>query len=407
MRASSTQALLHCLSAAVLGLALGAMPAAAQIQGRFPVIGYFPSWGGSAANLQYDKLTHIMYSFVNVSANGAVTQPNDARIKELVTLGHAKGTKIGVAVGGWSAGTTNFSAMAADPVARAAFVKNLVDMCDKYNLDGIDMDWEYPSSSSAVNFKTMMKELNDALKVKGRFLSTAVIAAGNGTGQHIHKEVFDYIDYLNIMSYDGGGQNHSSWELAVQSFDYWVTQRQCPKAKAILGVPFYGKNPATAFKNLLSQDPQAATKDNVGGIYYNGIPTLQRKTELAWQRGGGIMIWEISQDATGANSLLSGIHAKASGYTSSLPPVLAAGGGRLRVMADAGGIRYAGAASDRYLLSVFGNDGRRVLSRSFSAMASEGTLAWDGGALPSGSYAISIRAGSGESVHASRFLLAP
>lgn len=407
MHASSAKAILPCLSAALLGLVLGATPSTAQIQGRFPVIGYFPSWGGSAANLQYDKLTHIMYSFVNVSANGAVTQPNDARIKELVTLGHAKGSKIGVAVGGWSAGTTNFSAMAADPASRAAFVKNLIDMCDKYNLDGIDMDWEYPSSASAVNFKVMMKELNDALKLKGRFLSTAVISSGNGTGQHIHKEVFDYIDYLNIMSYDGGGQNHSSWELAVQSFDYWVTQRQCPKGKAILGVPFYGKNPATAFKNLLSQDPQAATKDNVGGIYYNGIPTLQRKTELAWQRGGGIMIWEISQDATGANSLLTGIHTKASGYTSSLPPMLSADRGRLRVVADVAGIRYAGAAADQYLLSVFGTDGRLVRSRAFSAQTSEGVLSWDGGSLPTGSYAMSIRAGSGETVHASRFLLSP
>jgi chitinase len=356
---------------------------------RMPVIGYFPSWGGSATAIQYDKLTHLLYSFVNTNGAGVISGVNDQKFKDLVRLGHEKETKIGLAVGGWSAGTANFEAMASNTASRAAFVKNLSDLCDKYSLDGIDMDWEYPKAGSAANFTLLMKELSDALKPKGRFLSTAVISAGDGTGQHIHKEVFGYIDYLNIMSYDGGGQNHSSYELAVTALDYWVTKRQCPKEKAIIGVPFYGKSPATAFKTLLVQDPQAATKDNVGAIYYNGIPTLQRKTELAHARGGGIMIWEISQDATGANSLLSAIHAKASTYnTTPIAPVAAASQG-LVLKVSQGLIRYQGAAQGRHVVRIHAPSGRLVHESSFlPGPDGQGALAWNAASLRKGVYAL-------------------
>jgi chitinase len=374
---------------AAMGLLL-AQPASA----RMPVIGYFPSWGGNGANVQYEKLTHLLYSFVNTNGSGVISGVNDQKFKDLVRLGHEKGTKIGLAVGGWSAGTANFEAMASSAATRTAFVTNLSDICDKYNLDGIDMDWEYPKAVSAANFTLLMKELSDKLKPKGRFLSTAVISAGNGTGQYIHKEVFGYIDYLNIMSYDGGGQNHSSYELAVTALDYWVTQRQCPKEKAMIGVPFYGKNPATAFKTLLAQDPQAATKDNVGGIYYNGIPMLQRKTELANARGGGIMIWEISQDATGANSLLSAIHEKASAYSTAT--IAKAAASRMLLSVSGGQIRYQGAAKEPHVLRIYSSHGELVHETDFHPAADgTGAVSWNPSRLPAGVYALRAESAGG------------
>jgi chitinase len=53
--------------------------------------------------------------------------------------------------------------------------------------------------------------------------------------------------------------------------------------------------------------------------YYNGIPTIQRKTHLAVQRGSGVMIWELSQDADGANSLLEAIYQAAQKESSTQP----------------------------------------------------------------------------------------
>jgi chitinase len=57
----------------------------------------------------------------------------------------------------------------------------------------------------------------------------------------------------------------------------------------------------------VSWDAQAPYKDNVGDVYYNGIPTIQAKARLALGQGGGVMIWELTQDTQGATSLLNAI----------------------------------------------------------------------------------------------------
>lgn len=285
-------------------------PAAAE----FLVIGYlYTQRVTEVERLQFDKLTHVNYSFVNTDASGNLTQPDDDVLRALVRLAHAKGVKVGLAVGGWNDGiTTPFEKMAADPVARARFATGLGAMVDKFGLDGIDMDWEYPNRNSTRDFTLMMRELRSMLKPRGKFLSAAVIAMDDEHGQWFSDEVFPLIDNLNIMAYDWkytlhGGSPHSSYEDAVKSLDYWI-RRGCPKEKAILGVPFYGRTPAVTYRELVAADRGAAQRDNVGQIYYNGQPTMRRKTELAYKRGGGIMFWELSQDTSDDTSLLGAIH---------------------------------------------------------------------------------------------------
>ncbi len=52
--------------------------------------------------------------------------------------------------------------------------------------------------------------------------------------------MFDLVDFLNIMAYDGPGQNHSSYEFAEEALNYW-RQRGLPQNKTVLGVPFYSR----------------------------------------------------------------------------------------------------------------------------------------------------------------------
>ena len=61
--------------------------------------------------------------------------------------------------------------------------------------------------------------------------------------------------------------------------------------------------------------PDNVYDDQAGNvIYYNGLITILNKTSLAVSSGGGIMIWDLSLDATGDNSLLKVIVEKATGY---------------------------------------------------------------------------------------------
>ena len=50
-------------------------------------------------------------------------------------------------MGGWTSG--NFSEMAADAKNRMMFAKDCARIVKLYGLDGIDIDWEYPTSSEA------------------------------------------------------------------------------------------------------------------------------------------------------------------------------------------------------------------------------------------------------------------
>ena len=68
-----------------------------------------------------------------------------------------------------------------------------------------------------------------------------------------------------------------------------------------------------SFKGITIKYPGSEKTDSVtvtgGGIvYYNGIPTIKAKAALALHKAGGIMIWQLLQDAADNNSLLSAIN---------------------------------------------------------------------------------------------------
>ncbi|MFP2926535.1 glycosyl hydrolase family 18 protein [Pyxidicoccus sp. 3LG] len=274
------------------------------------VVGYFPTWAGDVNAIQYDKLTHINYAFALPTAQGGLTgvSSGDARLRSLVQAAHARGVKVLIAVGGWNDGNDSaFEQMAANAGARTNFVNTMVNFVNAAGLDGVDLDWEYPDpGASAANFGALVRELGAAMHSRGKLLTAAVVANGY-YGEGIPASSFADFDFINIMAYDGG-QPHSTYDLAVNSLNYWVG-RGLPRSKAVLGVPFYGRSPSSyvAYSQLVSWDAQAPYKDNVGDVYYNGIPTIQAKARLALGQGGGVMIWELTQDTQGATSLLSAI----------------------------------------------------------------------------------------------------
>jgi hypothetical protein len=114
------------------------------------------------------------------------------------------------------------------------------------------------------------------------------------------------------MDYDDNNFQHSTYQSAVDCLNYW-SGRGLPLEKTVLGVPFYARDNRVDYGTLNYNDvlaqggsPNSDTFQNYG---YNGIPTIKNKTNLAFDRGiGGMMIWELAGDATGANSLLSAIN---------------------------------------------------------------------------------------------------
>ena len=290
---------------------------AAALPSNFRSIGYMPSWSGSVDSIQYGKLTHVNYAFVLPNANGSLQAvDNPGKLSSLVSLAHGNNVKVSISIGGWNNGDDSaFEALAGNASARGAFVSNVVNFVNQYNLDGADIDWEYPDpGGSAGNYAALMQQLSGALHGRGKLLTAAVVSEG-GTANGVPPAVFGYVDWLNIMAYDGGSP-HANYDWAVNSVNFWKS-RGLPAGKAVMGVPFYSRPSYLTYASLVAMDPANANRDctTVNGSQecYNGLPTVKRKTQWAMANAGGVMNWELSQDTNTGTSLVSAIYATATG----------------------------------------------------------------------------------------------
>jgi chitinase len=277
-----------------------------NLPSSFRIIGYAPEWDTVVQEIQFDKLTHINYAFLLPKPDGSFEDlEHPEKLKEIVTEAHKHGVKVLISIGGWGY-DEQFEALAADPDSRAAFVQKAGQFAQDYALDGIDIDWEYPDEGeSSQNYLKLMQDLRSSLP-DDKLLTSAVVSQGS-LAEGIPVEVFPVVDFLNIMVYDESQTNHSPYWSAEEALDYWLG-RGLPPEKTVLGVPFYGRPEGIAYRKLVQADPSAADRDvseyEGEKIYYNGMATMQRKTELAMQRASGIMIWELAHDTLDSTSLL-------------------------------------------------------------------------------------------------------
>lgn len=256
--------------------------------------------------IDFSRLTHVNYAFLLPKRSGELKPfGSPTQLRRVVEQAHTAGTKVLISVGGWGS-DDEFEALAAVEERRARFVAAVAEFVAAYQLDGVDIDWEYPDAgASGENFLALMRDLRAALP-GGRLLTAAVIAdATHADG--IDPAVFELIDFANIMAYDGGAADHSSLQLAERALATW-DDAGLVREKRVLGVPFYARPGGIPYRALLASDPAAANGDRVTYLtedrYYNGPATLRAKVALATAEASGVMIWELSQDALGSDSLL-------------------------------------------------------------------------------------------------------
>ena len=258
--------------------------------------------------IPYDKLTHINYSFLTPKDDGTFNPiVNGWKLKKIVANGHSQNVKVLISVGGWG-WDSQFETVAADPSLRSAFVQNLKAFVEEYQLDGADIDWEYPDAGqSSQNFLALIRELRAAMPDK--LLTAAVVAYGDDTGLGIPQESFALMDYVVVMAY--AGSDHGTWEQFDKGLAYW-NARGLPRDKLVIGLPFYSEPGGVPFAKLVEQDPAAAQSDSYPYLgateNYNGIPTIEAKTKFALANAGGVAFWALDHDAQGEFSLVHAIH---------------------------------------------------------------------------------------------------
>jgi len=295
------------------------------------VIAYVPNWidlNSFSSTIQYSKLTHINIAFENPDANGYLSFNSGSNT--IIQAAHNQNVKVFVSLGGGSVSEGGairdnyFNLITSGN--RTAFIQKIYDYVVAHNFDGVDVDLEGPAING--DYGGFVIALAAKLHANGKQI-TAALSEGYG-GANVPSSTFAAFDWINIMAYDATGPwapgspgQHSPYSMAVSQFNYW-TGRGLPASKAIIGLPFYGygfgasANQGISYANIVAQYPGAENLDQVGNtIYYNGIPTIKQKTTFAIQNAGGVMIWELSQDATGAKSLLTAVNQV---ITGSQPP---------------------------------------------------------------------------------------
>ena len=217
------------------------------------VVAYVTSWSEVMPDPQY--MTHINYAFGHVNENfNGVKIDNEKRLKQIVDLRKQKPElKVLLSIGGWGSG--RFSEMAANDEYRRAFAADCDRVVKEFALDGIDIDWEYPTSSMAnissspddtENFTLLMQAIRAAIGNE-KELTLATVASARYID---FKAILPFVDFVNIMAYDmaSAPKHHSALYSSGHSGDITsdgaVTahlKAGVPPSKLVMGMPFYGR----------------------------------------------------------------------------------------------------------------------------------------------------------------------
>jgi chitinase len=298
----------------------------------YKVVGYFPYYRNPASvpDVKFRMTNVVNYAFFTVNAAGALTLNSPATFTAVVAKAKANGAKIFMSINGSS---NDFRDATSTPTGRNTLIKNIMNNVRQYLLDGVDMDWEFPTTADGTNaqFTALMKELSDSCHRDKKYYLTAAITPGKYAGgfrDAVENAVFGYVDWFNVMVYDDFStsvfyKQHADMALANVSMNYWIGTRGMPTTKYVLGLPGYGRpsgitqsNTILTYSGILAQGGNPASDSAMvtsSGwatpymVYYNGTYTTKLKAMKAKLQAAGVMLWEKGQDANDNNALLKAV----------------------------------------------------------------------------------------------------
>jgi len=239
------------------------------------IIGYVPGYRGEIDEKTIDanKLTHINYAFVNVIDTLAVLtnlETDTSNFRRLNTLKKTNpNLRILISIGGWG-WSDYFSDAVLTPSSRLKFAQSSVQIVEDHDLDGVDIDWEYPNQRGEDNvfrpvdkqnytlmFQVIREELDRLSERTGKTyeLTTAVGASYRFIENTEMDKAQQYLDHILLMTYDfytsGDSAGHHTNLYPPKNYDQdrsghksvnLFVEAGIPQEKLVMGIAFYARS---------------------------------------------------------------------------------------------------------------------------------------------------------------------
>ncbi|KAJ1905227.1 hypothetical protein LPJ81_002036 [Coemansia sp. IMI 209127] len=258
------------------------------------VLGYFPVQR-TVDNIPWGSLTHANVAFAFASDEGSIsfegtvvnsTLTSEQNAVNLIADGQKNGVKMLVAVGGQGNFSDYLASALSSSASQSAFVSNAISFIKKYNLDGIDIDWEYPSNiSQAQNLLSTLQSMRSSLTNEfgnGNKLLTITLYNHPYLGPNVptvdYKPYADAVDYAFTMAYDyfGSWADYTAPDAPFidtpfypgsfrNTTDAWL-DAGWPADKLVAGLAFYGHSSVVSVDMSQNTTNQFVAIDNHGSI---------------------------------------------------------------------------------------------------------------------------------------------
>jgi GH18 family chitinase len=280
------------LAGGVTDACRGAEPAAPPLV----VVGYLPYYRMEGVTAErIGPVTDLIYFGIEPTAAGGFPDSPipEEHLAQLQAFTENTERRLLLCVGG--GGRSDGLPALADARRRAAFVEQLCRYCEDQRFDGVDFDWEFPDGDAQLAaYVSLVNETRAGLP------EGALITVAQSPYRDLGQPMYDAVDRIHVMSY-----NHQFPQARIQDTRADVARMLrfgCPREKLVLGVPFYGRNQGGAtrtYADLVRLSGQTPESDLVHGYSFNCQSTIREKADYVRdERLGGIMVWELGQDAT-------------------------------------------------------------------------------------------------------------
>lgn len=186
---------------------------------------------------------------------------------------------------------------------RQRFVRNIMYYVDSFDLDGINIDFEYISKDIADDYMQFLRELSIECRKTGTILSIDNYAPSEWSGYFDREQQLKLADYIMIMNYDehtsGSEEAGSVSSMTYAEKSIKDTIKEAKDASRIInGMPFYTR----VWKETPQEDGDGTgtlIEDAVNGNYYLSTEAVNMETaEKAYKEAG---VKPVFDKTTGQN----------------------------------------------------------------------------------------------------------